>query len=939
MNMASHSVSSESQEAAFLNLALELSRELHPSRRMRALTADSSLERDAGLDSLARMELLLRAEKRLGMRLPGHAILSAENFRDLFVAADAAPARTFSPTAAGAGQESWTSAEEDWPESVETLVEALQWHALRHPDRPHIHYLADGETPEPITFGELLSGAQSMASGLRALDLEPGRSVAIMLPSGRPYFETFMGTLMACGVAVPLYPPTRIHRIEEHVRRQARILANARASILVTFDEVKKIAGLLKSLLPDLRAIVTPAELRREPGADRLLVRGGDLAFLQYTSGSTGDPKGVMLTHANLLANIRAMIRGCGATPAETFVSWLPLYHDMGLIGAWLAALCAGARLVLMSPVTFMGRPVRWLRAISAWKGTLSAAPNFAYEICAAKLDDADLKGLDLSSWRVAFNGAEPVHVETLERFAARFAPYGFRREALSPVYGLAENSVGVTFPPMGRGPRFDRVKRQAFLEKGWAEPTGPDDARALTFVGCGSPLATVEVRIVDEAGREAVDRMQGRVQFRGPSATAGYYRNASATRRLFDRGWIDTGDLGYVAEGELYVTGRTKDVIIRGGRNIHPQELEEAVGNITGVRLGFVAVFGTHDARSNTERLIVAAETRLTQNQEREKLVAKIWELSSELLEAPPDDVVLIPPGSIPKTPSGKLRRSACRQLYDNDELGRKRGSPTAQVVRLALSGLGPGLARSARGLGHLFYAAWSWGTFLAFSGPVWLAIATLPTLAARRAVLQRSVRFWLRLAGIRVWATGLSNIPEGRRCVLIANHSSYLDSFVLAAVLPPRFVFLAKKELDRSAFLSIFLRRLGTIFAERASAEQGVHDAAAAVEAVRAGQGLVVYPEGTFRRAPGLRPFKIGGFLIAAMAGVPLLPVTIRGTRSILRDGQTVPRPGRVSISIGAPLAHDGADWNAAVKLRDLARAEILRGCGEPDLVEVED
>ena len=693
--MASHSASTASRETALLELALELSRELHPARRTRGLTPDSSLERDAGLDSLARVELLLRAEKRLGMRLPDHAVLSAETFRDFLAAVETAPARPPVDASAGAALESGTSAEEEWPETAETLVEALEWHAQRHPDRPQIHYLGDGETAEAITHGELWMGARRIAAGLRALDLEPGRTVAIMLPSGRPYFETFMGTLMASGAAVPLYPPTRIHRLEEHVRRQARIMANAQASVLVTFEEVKRIGGLLKALLPDLRAIVTPAELAREPGGERLRARGGDLAFLQYTSGSTGDPKGVMLTHANLLANIRAMIRGCAATPAETFVSWLPLYHDMGLIGAWLAVMCAGARLVLMSPVTFMGRPARWLRAISAWKGTLSAAPNFAYEICARKLDDADLRGLDISSWRVAFNGAEPVHPETLERFAARFAPYGFRREALAPVYGLAENSVGVTFPPTGRGPRVDRVKRREFLERGWAEPAGPDDANALTFVGCGSPLTTVEVRIVDEAGREAADRARGRVEFRGPSAMAGYYRNAAATRRVLDRGWVDSGDLGYIAEGELYVTGRTKDMIIRGGRNIHPQELEEAVGNVSGIRLGFVAVFGTRDARSSTERLVVVAETRATQREDREKLVSKICDLSSELLEAPPDDVVLLPPGSVPKTPSGKIRRSACRELYEKGELGRKRPSAGLQIVRLALSGLGPG-ARS---------------------------------------------------------------------------------------------------------------------------------------------------------------------------------------------------------------------------------------------------
>jgi 1-acyl-sn-glycerol-3-phosphate acyltransferase len=569
----------------------------------------------------------------------------------------------------------------------------------------------------------------------------------------------------------------------------------------------------------------------------------------------------------------------------------------------------------------------------------LSAAPNFAYELCATKLDDADLKDLDLSSWRIAFNGAEPVQPGTLERFAARFSPYGFRREALSPVYGLAEDSLGVTFTTPGRGPKLDRVNRHEFFERGLALPAEADDAHALTFVACGSPLATVDVRVVDDAGLEAPDRERGRIEFRGPSASAGYYRNAAATRRMLDHGWVDSGDLGYIADGELYVTGRTKDMIIRGGRNIHPQELEEAVGRIPGIRAGFVAAFGTHDTKSGTERLVVAAETRVAQNEDRERIVANVCELSAELVDSPPDDVVLVPPGGVPKTPSGKVRRSACRELYENGTLGREHRSPALQMMRLALSGAGPGIGRIGRATGRLAYAVWSWGTAIAFSGPLWLAIACVPGLAVRRALLQFTVRLWLRLAGIRVTSTGLSNIPPGRAFVLAPNHSSYLDSFILAAVLPPRFVFLAKKELDRNAFISIFLRRLGTLFAERDVAERGVQDAGAAVEAVRAGQGLVVYPEGTFRRAPGLRPFKIGAFLVAAQAGVPLLPVAMRGTRSILRDGQKVIRPGRASISIGAPLIAEDTSWNAAVKLRDRARAEILRGCGEPDLVETSD
>jgi 1-acyl-sn-glycerol-3-phosphate acyltransferase len=940
IEMAPQLAANDSREAALLEIARQLAQELHPARRIRPLTLASSIERDAGLDSLTRVELLLQAEKKLGLRLPDQAVLSAETFGDLLAAGEIAgePAQGLSDAMRPSFQ-SEANLGEEWPDGAETLVESLEWHVLRHPDRPHIHYLHSGETPEAITYGELWNGARKIEAGLRSLDLEPGHPVAIMLPSGRSYFESFMGTLMASGVAVPLYPPTRIHRIEEHVRRQAHIMANAQSSVLITFDEVRNISGLLKSLLPDLRTIVTPSDLARQESYARLKTRPGDLALLQYTSGSTGDPKGVRLTHTNLLANIRTMIQGAGATSADTFVSWLPLYHDMGLIGAWLGIMYLGARLILMSPVTFVGRPVRWLRAISAWKGTMSAAPNFAYDLCATKIVDADLKDLDLSSWRIAFNGAEPVQPETLERFAARFASYGFRREALTPVYGLAENSLGVTFSTPGRGPQLDRINRCEFFEKGRALPSAPHDRNALTFVGCGSPLATVEVRIVDDGGHEASDRERGRIEFRGPSATAGYYRNVAATRRMLDHGWIDSGDVGYIADGELYVTGRAKDLIIRAGRNIHPQELEQAAGKIPGIRSGFVAAFGTHDFRSGTERLVIAAETRAVKNEDRERILNNLADLATELIEAPPDDVVLVPPGGIPKTPSGKVRRSACRKLYEKGVLGRERPSQGLQMLRLALLGAGPRLQRSGRALRRLIYGVWSWGTAILISGPLWLAIASIPSLAIRRALLQSTVRFWLRLVGIRVAVSGVSNIPTDHASLLTPNHSSYLDSFILAAVLPPRFVFLAKKELDRNAFISIFLRRLGTLFAERADAGQGVQDTAAAIGAMRTGQGLVIYPEGTFRRAPGLRPFKIGAFLVAAQAGVPLLPVAMRGTRSILRDGQNVIRPGLASITIGAPLVAETTSWQAAVQLRDRARAEILRNCGEPDLVETLD
>ena len=240
--------------------------------------------------------------------------------------------------------------------------------------------------------------------------------------------------------------------------------------------------------------------------------------------------------------------------------------------------------LVVMAPQVFLTRPSRWLRAIQANRGTISGGPNFAYELCLAKITDAELEGLDLSSWRFAFTGAEPVSPATIERFAARFGPYGLRRDALAPVYGLAESSVGLAFPPPGRGPLIDRVNRDNFARSGRADRARPGEPDPLRFVACGQPLPGHEIRIVDATGRELGDRREGRIEFRRPSATAGYFRNADATRSLFHDDWLDTDDLGYVADADLYVTGRVKDVIIRAGRNLHPDELEEAVGNLAGV-------------------------------------------------------------------------------------------------------------------------------------------------------------------------------------------------------------------------------------------------------------------------------------------------------------------------------------------------------------------
>lgn len=907
-----------------LALAEELAAEVRPGFQRGSLTLDSSLQDDLGIDSLARVELLLRIEKAFRTAVPESAAMAAETLRDLLRALESgrpAGEAAAAPPAAPAQRLP------EMPVAAQTLLDALEWYATHHRERVHITLVEEGDRAQAITYGQLWAEAGEIAAGLLARGLLPAQPVALMLQTCRDYFSCFFGVLRAGGIPVPLYPPAKATQIEEHVKRQAGILNSCLAAVLVASDEAHRPAQLVKSLAPSLRDVVTPADIR-VPGASPPAppLRPGDTALLQYTSGSTGAPKGVTLSHANLLANIRAMQQASGICSTDVFVSWLPLYHDMGLIGAWLGSLYSGARAVLMSPMLFLARPPRWLRTMSRERGTVSAAPNFAYDLCATKLPDHDVADLDLSGWRLAFNGAEAVHADTLERFIERFARQGFRREAMAPVYGLAENCLGVTFPPPGRGPRVDRVRRDDFLHRRRATPAEPGDPSALTFVGCGRPLANIEVRVVDEHGREAGEREHGRLQFRGPSATGGYYRNPEATRKLFDGDWVETGDLGYVANGEVFPAGRAKDLIIKGGRNIIPTEIEEAVTGIAGVRRGCVAVVGVHDPKSGTERVVVIAETALRGAEERAALSRAIGEAVAPLLEGPPDEIVLAAPRTVPKTPSGKIRRSAARELYEKGAFHREPPGAAAQMLHIVLAAVVPETRRLLRALGTRLYAAWSWLVFLAVALPCWLTTVLGPTLGFRRATLRLWMKLVLRLIAIPVRTSGLDRLPPGP-VILAPNHQSYLDAILLTAALPPRFGFVVKRELSRNPVLAPLLHRVGAVFVERFDPEQSVQDTEGVAAALRAGRSLVIFPEGTFRREPGLLPFRMGAFVTAAQTGTPLVPVLVRGTRDVLRDKTWAPRRGVLSVAAGEALAPRGTDWAEAVRLRDEVRKQLER------------
>ncbi|MGO8915085.1 MAG: AMP-binding protein [Stellaceae bacterium] len=919
--------------AGLINIARDLHRELHPRSRAGGRAGlDSSLERDWGFDSLSRAELLLRVERAFSVHLPERLLGEAETLQDLLSALEGAEA-TRAAFDAAIRRSIADEAAEPAPDGATTLTAVLDWHVEQHGARLHIvHWHGDG-TETRLTYGELAERSRAVGRGLRQAGLQPGDRVAIMLPTGEAFFAAFFGVLYAGGVPTPIYPPARPSQLEEHLKRQAGILRNAGAVLLVAPPETPAVARLLKLQVESLRDVVSVEALGKGEGALPSKVEPHSAALLQYTSGSTGNPKGVALSHLNLLANIRAMGQAMEAGPADVFVSWLPLYHDMGLIGAWLGSLYFAAPLVVMSPLTFLVRPEQWLWAIHRHGGTLSAAPNFAFELCLRKVEDAAIAGLDLRSLRMVANGSEAVSPETIRRFAARFARYGFRPEAMAPVYGLAENAVGLAFPPLGRTPIVDRVDRGALARHGEARPAGHNDPEALEFVACGRPLPGHEIRIIDATG-ELGERREGQLQFRGPSATAGYFDNPVKTRELFDGEWLNSGDLAYIAGGDVFITGRSKDIIIRAGRHIYPEEIEAVIGDVDGVRKGCVAVFGTRDPRTGTERVVVLAETRETDPAAVAALRRRVEEAAARSLDAPPEEVVLVPPRTVPKTSSGKLRRAAARELFERGRLALHPQPVWRQLMRLGIAGLGPQLRRLGRMLVEFCYATWWWGIVTCLGAFLWPVVLALPRLDWRWGLMHGTARLAFRLMGIRLEVTGVW--PPGEHGIVIINHSSYLDALVLSAALSGELAFVAKKELEAQFFAGRFLKALGALFVERADPEGGVEDTRKALLAAKAGRVLVFFPEGTFTRAPGLLVFRLGAFVTAARQHLPILPVTLRGTRSILRGDQWFPRHGAVSVRIGEPISPEGADFTAALQLRDRARAAVLAHCGEPDVAE---
>lgn len=593
-------------------------------------------------------------------------------------------------------------------DDLDTLDQRVRLRAARDGGRPFVTFLADGDRDARVlTFGQLEERALAVAGVLARRGLVPGDRVLIMLPTGLEFIEAFFGIALAGMVAVPVYPPARLTRLEHYLRTLASIAETSQCRAAVLDARLVPLVG--KHLRVPPERLLTDAELRaaREPGR-AYPVSPTSPAFLQFTSGTTSQPRGVLLLHRQVQAQLRAYCEALRVGHGEVVVSWLPLYHDLGLVGVVLASLQKGAHLVLLSPTDFLRDPMCWLRAISRHGGVHTAAPNFAFDLTARKCAPERLRaeGIDLSSLDNVGMGGEPVSWATVERFRAHFAPFGFRGEVLNPCYGLAENTLVATGHRRGEALRTATVSQEG-LQRNEVRPPA-DEADRATIVGNGRPFPGMSLRVAGEDGQDLGERAVGELWVRSPSLAAGYFGDRGATDAAFverdGERWLRTGDLGFVSDGDAFICGRRKDLMIVRGRNYHPQDLEQEASRVDGVRVGNVVAFSV-EREGAGEAAVIVAEVDPKASRPADEVRRGVIEAVSAALQLSLADVLLLPTGSIPKTSSGKLQRGLVKEAYLRGDLSAfappGRLSTGALKVKLAWGALAQRLRRRPRSAG----------------------------------------------------------------------------------------------------------------------------------------------------------------------------------------------------------------------------------------------
>ncbi len=545
-----------------------------------------------------------------------------------------------------------------------------------------------------FSYTALERASARYGGALQALGLRKGDRVVLICPTNEDFILCFFGAVRAGIVPVPIYPPLGLGQLQGYLDNTRHIVAKSGARALVTTAQIKRLLGTVQAACPSLEQVVAVEAIRESLEVLKPEKLGpSDIAFLQYTSGSTSRPKGVALTHANLMANARCIMEdGLKIRPGDTGISWLPLYHDMGLIGFVLSPVLNRTPVVFLPPLLFLKRPVSWFQAITRHKGTIAYGPNFAFALCVKRIKDRELEGIDLSSWRVAGCGAEPIRPETLESFAERFGKVGFEKRALLPSYGMAESSLAISFTELEEGMKTISVDSEVLWGENRMELTPEENPRSIRLVSCGPKFPHHDIAVYpSEDALSETPLSEGRVgeiRIKGPSVMSGYWEDVERTKDVFAGGWLRTGDLGFLHEGHVFICGRSKEVIIVNGRNYYPQDIEWEAGQVAGVRKGNVVAFGARDnVERDRERVVVAFECQdMPPAADAEELLRLMQPIAhavrkrvQEGMALTLDDVVPLAPGVLPKTSSGKLQRAKTRELYEQGELTNRK-APRAE-------------------------------------------------------------------------------------------------------------------------------------------------------------------------------------------------------------------------------------------------------------------
>ncbi len=816
-------------EARILEVVREMLVETGKERLAATVKPTSSFERDLGLQSLDLVELVVRCETKLDVEIPDEIAEQSDNAASWAKAIQqgieeqsAKSEYRIVPPDSGAPPP---------PVNARTLVDVLNYQADASAGRIHLHLLEKGGGCG-LTAAQVLESATVVARGLISEGLKRNQTVAILLPTGADFFAAFFGVQMAGGIPVPVYPPAPGASLVQYVEKQLHILKNAEVKYLIVFQQVKPVSRVLSVNLRNVDVFTVPELRDTGSHSSSRLPEPSDIALIQYTSGTTAQPKGSVLTHGNVIANIRAIGEAVGVRPDDAVVTWMPLSSDLGLVGCWLFSLYHGLPLTVVPTLEFLERPESWLWAIHDSRGTLSAAPNFAYEMCARRIPMWTLDGIDLSCWRAAVNAGEQVLPGTVELFTQRFASRGFRAEAMLPCYGMAENSVALAIAPTGRLP----VEKDGFFSVGKAIPGH-------------------EIRLVDSHHRPVRGGEPGRVQFRGPSRCREYQHNPRLTESSVHDGWMDTGDLGFLHDGELFITGRSNDAINREGRLISAEAVEAAVAKAAGVKAAGVAVVGARDQERGPDKLVVIAETTAIEPSDLERVDTEIRTTVRDLIGELPDDVKLIPPGTLPKTSNGKIRRGEARTLYRSGGLGRGPAAPWLEMTGLWWSNLGALAGRTVKQVKRTTRSALFGSAargYAAFSGSAAGGASRVLSIIGRR-------------------ATHSGTKLEGP-AVVVANRAARLDPLALVSVIKGE-VKLAGGEA---------LHALPGWIAEMLSPLVVDTDAGLA-EVLRRGGIVLVFPDSPIGISARRCRIRLRGLEAAIALGAPVIPVAMQERRGI--------------------------------------------------------